>query len=60
MLKDKSNAMALGQMDTVFRRGVQVSWGECVSFLQWQLVAETSAAQVSVQVAPHVVDTAMK
>ena len=39
---------------------IQVEWVECESFLQWQLHVETSSVQASVQVMPHVLDTAMK
>ena len=51
---------AIQQMENIFKKGVQVEWIECESFLQWQLLVETLSVQASVQVAPHVLDTAMK
>ena len=51
---------AKAQMEKVFTRGVQIEWLECESFLQWQLHVETASVQQSVQVAPHIVDTALK
>ena len=51
---------AKAQIEKIFKTGVQVDWTECQSFLQWQLQVEASAAQGSVHVAPHVVDTALK
>lgn len=59
-LKEKGEARAIQQIEKVFNKGIQVEWIECESFLQWQLHVETSSAQASVQVAPHVLDTAMK
>ena len=51
---------AKAQMEKIFMKGVQVEWIECASFLQWQLHVETSSVQASVQVQPHIVDTALK
>ena len=59
-LKEKGDFRAIQQIERIFNRGVQVEWIECESFLQWQLYVETSSVQASVQVAPHVLDTAMK
>ena len=56
----KAEAKAQAQMEKVFMRGVQVEWMECATFLQWQLHVETSSVQASVQVQPHIVDTALK
>ena len=59
-LKEKGDVRAIQQIERIFNRGIQVEWIECESFLQWQLYVETSSVQASVQVAPHVLDTAMK
>ena len=56
----KAEPTAKAQMEKIFMRGVQVEWLECESFLQWQLHVETSSVQATVQVHPHVVDTALK
>ena len=56
----KAEARAKAQMEKIFTKGVQVEWIECTSFLQWQLHVETSSVQASVQVQPHIVDTALK
>ena len=56
----KAEPQAKAQMEKIFTRGVQVEWTECASFLQWQLHVETSSVQASVQVQPHIVDTALK
>ena len=56
----KAEARAKAQMEKIFTRGVQVEWIECASFLQWQLHVETSSVQATVQVQPHIVDTALK
>ena len=56
----KAESRAKAQMERVISKGVQVEWLECESFLQWQLHVETSSVQQSVQVAPHVIDTALK
>ena len=56
----KSEPRAKAQMARIFSKGVQIEWLECESFLHWQLHVETSSVQASVQVAPHIVDTALK
>ena len=56
----KAEARAKAQMEKIFMKGVQVEWIECTPFLQWQLHVETSSVQASVQVQPHIVDTALK
>ena len=56
----KTESRAKAQMARVISKGVQVEWLECESFLQWQLHVETSSVQQTVQVGPHVIDTALK
>ena len=56
----KAEPRAKAQMARVCSKGVQVEWLECESFLQWQLHVETSSVQQTVQVGPHVIDTALK
>ena len=57
---EKAEGRAKAQMEKIFTKGVQVEWIECESFLQWQLHVETASVQSSVQVLPHIVDTALK
>ena len=59
-LMAKAEPRAKAQMERVISKGVQVEWLECESFLQWQVHVETSSVQASVQVSPHVIDTALK
>ena len=56
----KAEPRAKAQMERIWTKGVQVEWFECESFLQWQLHVETASVQASVQVAPHIIDTALK
>ena len=51
---------AVEDMRSVFDNGIQVEWKEFPSFLMWQLYCEGASLQSSVQVSPHILDTAFK
>ena len=51
---------AVEDMRSVFDKGVQVEWKEFPSFVMWQLYCEGASLQSSVQVSPHILDTAFK
>lgn len=56
----KGDPRVIQQTEKIHERGVQVEWVGCRSFLEWPLQLESAVVQAAVQVAPHVLDIAMK